>query len=285
MLDIQITDQDLPTLSVVATQALELINDDDVTNKQIEDLIRKDPSLTQRLLTTANSPFYAGRYQIKSIADSITRMGMRQLRNIVLVAATGELFSGDNPVLRTLWNHAIATAIAAHKIAEGVAGVNPEEAFIGGMLHDVGKLVIYRQYPEIYQEVVDEARASGRRCHEVEEEKFQYFTHMSVGGLVVKKWKLDDQIADASRFHHTLEQQLVPTIENLGYAAVISTANIVINNMGIGLLGPETEGADFPKIELAGLYCLECAKLAPEKLDEMAPDIQSSYESQIATLS
>ena len=92
-LDIQITDSDLPVLSPVATQALELLNDPNVTNRKIEEFIRKDPSLTQRVLHMANSPFYAGRSQFQSIADAIVRIGLRQLRMILLTAATGQLFS------------------------------------------------------------------------------------------------------------------------------------------------------------------------------------------------
>ena len=274
MIDIQITDQDLPVLSAVATQALQLINDDRVTNRQIEDLIRQDPSLTQRLLTTANSPFYSGRYEIKSIADSITRMGLRQLRNIVLVAATGELFKGDDPVMTSLWNHSIATAVASHQIAGRVAGANPEEAFIAGMLHDMGKVVVYRQHTEIYSEAIADANAEGRRLHEIETERFEFFTHMSVGGLVIKKWKLADQIADAARFHHELERGAVPILNDQNYPAIVAVASGIINNMNIG-----TTDEEF-KVDVCSFFASEFLKIDEIELESLTEKIAESLEQQ-----
>src|ERR1700686_2642752 len=104
-LDIKITDQDLPVLSAVATQALDLLQDPKVTNRRIEELIRQDPALTERLLRTANSPFYAGHKQSSTISDAIFRLGLRQLRNVIIVAATGELFSDNDPTIQTFWDH------------------------------------------------------------------------------------------------------------------------------------------------------------------------------------
>lgn len=275
MIDIQITDQDLPVLSAVAQQALQLINNDNVTNRQIEDLIRQDPSLTQRLLTTANSPFYSGKYEIKSIADSITRMGLRQLRNIVLVAATGELFQDDDPMFQAFWKHSIATAIASHEIAGRVAGANPEEAFIAGMLHDVGKVVVYRQHPDVYGEAINDAKNERRRLHEIEGERFEFFTHMSVGGLVIKKWKLADQIADAARFHHELEKNSVPILADQNYPAIVAVASGLINNMNIGTT------CDDPEIDVASFFACEFLKIDAIELEKLSEKISGRIEEQV----
>lgn len=247
-LDIQITDQDLPVLSAVATQALELLQDPLVTNNRIEELIRQDVALTERLLRTANSPFYAGRNQSSTIAQAILRLGLRQLRNVIIVAATGELFSDHSPVIQALWEHALATAVAANKLADRLHLSHGEEAFIGGMLHDVGKLIIYRQHPEVYGQTMEESKATGRCLEELEVEKFQYFTHTTVGGLVVRKWRLADAIAEAARFHHTLERTIPDNLQSLKMACLVSVANVLVQN-------PEVAFADADWERVLALEC------------------------------
>jgi putative nucleotidyltransferase with HDIG domain len=230
-LDIQITDKDLPVLSVVATQALELLQDKNVTHRRIEELIRQDLALTERLLRTANSPFYATRNSSTSISQAILRLGLRQLRTTIVIAATGELFNSDDAVIRELWDHALATAIAANQLADLLQMEQAEEAFIGGMLHDVGKLIIYHQHPDTYRQLMEEAKTCGRDLQELEVERFEYFSHMLVGGLVVRKWRLSDSIAEAARFHHALETEIPRHLKTPKLACLISVANRLVHQL------------------------------------------------------
>lgn len=242
-LDIQITDEDLPVLSVVATQALELLRDPEVANRQIDELIRQDPALTQRVLHVANSPFYCGRVPSQSIHAAITRLGLRQLRTVITMAATGELFDVTDPHVRMMWEHSVATAIAATTLVHELNVVDGEEAFIAGMLHDVGKLVIYRQYPESYRETIETALSEGRRLHEVEAEQYRLFTHMSIGGLVVRKWSLPDLLAEAVRFHHEVETEIPPR-DVLGHTrlvCVVALANMLVASLNVDMVQVELE--------------------------------------------
>lgn len=256
-LDICITDQDLPVLSAVATQALELLQDPLVTNRRIEELIRQDPALTERLLRTANSPFYAGRNQSSTISDAILRLGLRQLRNVIIVAATGELFSDNDPMIQSFWDHSIASAMTANLLSELLHSPHHEESFIAGMLHDVGELIIYRQHSELYREMLEEVKATGRPLQELENEKFQYFTHMSVGGLVVRKWRLSDSIAEAARFHHDLESEIPSALQYKTQACIASVADVVIGNLGLGM--PVRSWEEIPTLACAQYLHLSAA--------------------------
>src|SRR5262245_54803321 len=137
--DIQISDKNLPVLSVVATQTIELLNKPNVSNQQLNDLIRQDPALASRVLHLANSPFYGGRFQARKISDAIVRLGHRQLRNVLLTAATGELFDARNPIIRTFWDHSLAVAQVSDRLAVELNLPQVEEAFVAGLLHDIGK--------------------------------------------------------------------------------------------------------------------------------------------------
>lgn len=274
-LDIQITDQDLPVLSAVATQSLDLLNDPMVTNRRLEELIRQDPSLTERVLRTANSPFYGARRPSNSISEAIFRVGLRQIHTILIVAATGELFSAKDPVIQTLWKHATVTALTCNFLAERLKVAHREEAFISGMLHDVGQMVIYRQHPVIYGQMMEESQRTQRQILELENERFQYFNHMTVGGLVIRKWGLSDCIAECARFHHELEREVPANLDLsiVPLASIVSLAENLVSNLGYGV----------PAYTLDEIPSLACARhlwITREKVDALCANLSELIEQQ-----
>jgi len=262
-LEIQITDNDLPVLSAVATQALELIQNENVTNAQVEQLIRQDPALTERVLHTANSPFYGGRQQSTTITNAVFRLGLRQLRNVVAVAAAGELFDARDATIQALWNHLLAVALTAHTLAERIHFGNIEEVFIAGMMHDVGKLVIYRQHPLIYRAMIEEVQTSGRLIQDLENERFRYFNHMSVGGLVLRKWRLADAIAEAARFHHDVETTIPKGLKFKDLDSIVALANVLVNQPGFMDLESDWDS-------LGELACARQIQVTPAQLREIS---------------
>lgn len=224
-LDIKIADQDLPVLSVVASQALQLLTNPKVTNQKIVDLICQDPSLTARVLRVANSPFYSGRIPAFTISDSIFRLGIRNLTNVIVIAATGEFFSESDPVIQYLWDHATLIAMTTSFLTKELAFKDVEEGFIAGLLHDIGKLMILRQHPQVYRPMLEQAISSKKPIQIMEDENFAYFTHMSVGGMVIRKWKLHDSIAEAARFHHDLDVKFPVCITHKRIVSLVSLSN------------------------------------------------------------
>lgn len=271
LLDIVISDQDLPVLSTVATQAIELMQNPNVANKKIDELIRQDLALTERVMRTANSPFYGGRLQTTTISDAIFRLGLRQLRNVLVLAATGELFSDADPVIQSLWEHGLASAQAAQILADACEIAHHEEAFIAGMLHDVGQLIIYRQHPEAYGGLLAEARESGRPLQDLETEHLQYFTHMSVGGLVVRKWCLADSVAEAARFHHDVQREVPQPLVCKGLVCAVSLADRLLDHL-------RQEGGEVDWETLASLASVQFLKLSRQRLEPLLPRIAAGLE-------
>ncbi len=224
-LNIEIDEQDLPLISAVASQALDLIQDPEASNQKIEDLICKDPALAARVLRTANSPFYCGRTGVSSISNAIFRLGMKNLRNVIVVAATGEFFNDDDPSVQHLWQHSIATAMASSYLADALSFSQQSEVFIAGLLHDVGKMIILRQYPDVYGPMIRQSLADGTPMHELEDEHFNFFNHMMVGGLVIHKWKLHEGVSEAARFHHDIEDELPLIVNHEHLLCIVTLAN------------------------------------------------------------
>lgn len=274
---IEITEEDLPVLSAVANKALVLIQDNSATNGQIETLIRQDPALTQRVLHVANSPFYAGRVESRTIAAAIARLGLRQLRNVIVVAATGELFTSSDRLAQALWEHAVASGIAGQILSQELKLEGTEESFIAAMLHDVGKPVILRQIPQVYEQMIARWLEAGERMQAAEESTFKYFNHSTVGGLTIRKWRLSDNIAEAVRFHHDLETGM-PKLNNPALTSIVSLASVFANNLGHGHpVGP------WP--EVAKMGSAQQLRLSGERLEALAEKVKVALEAQWPTIS
>ena len=274
-LDIRVSDADLPILSAVATRVLALLGQGDPNIKELEALVRLDPGLTSRILRLANSPLYGGMVEFKSIEQAMVRLGVSALKQTVLIAATGEVFDGEDDFARSLWDHSIATAVTSQTIAEQVGGVSTEEAFVAGMLHDIGKLIIYGQAENEYAELEVEARTEGRRFFECEQENIQYCTHETIGSLVGRKWCLAPDMLEVMRFHHVVERDESIAERSSRIVLVVSAANILANQLGMGAEAPELMNV----LESIPAAQLGLNEEMIENLTETLPEIVSSQKS------
>jgi HD-like signal output (HDOD) protein len=137
----------LPTLPDVAMKVLEMSERPDVSMRSIGDIVERDPVIATRLLKLVNSPFYGIRREVTSIHQALLILGLSSLRNLVLSSSMTDLFNSAGSVgsfdRRELWRHSIATAIAARSLAAKTRLADSDVAFTAGLIHDVGKIVIY----------------------------------------------------------------------------------------------------------------------------------------------
>lgn len=274
-MDIRVSDADLPILSAVATRVLALLGEGDPDIKDMERLVRLDPGLTSRILRLANSPIYGGKVEFKSIEQAMVRLGISALKQTVLIAATGEVFDGKDVFARNLWDHSIATAVASQTIAERIDNVLPEEAFVAGMLHDIGKLIIYGQAQKEYAALETEAREQGRRFFEFERENIQYCTHETIGSLVGRKWHLSSDMLEVMRFHHVVEEDESIAQRASPIVIVVSAANLFTNQLGMGTEQPELINV----LESIPARQLGLDEQAIEELTETLPEIIADQKS------
>ena len=197
---------------------------------------------------------------------------MMQLRNAILVAATGDVLDHTDPYARAFWVHALAVGVASQWLSDRLGVGQPDECFISGMLHDIGKVVISRQAPEEYSRLIDEAALEGIRFYKHEKARLNFFTHETIGALVARKWELDTNVIETIRFHHEIEENGRVQAQECPIIALVSAANLMANRVGMGAeVRSSVDIEGFEAGEVIGLnpeLIEECCEKLPELLED-----------------
>ena len=217
----------LPTMPEVVMQITQMISDPTIGVREIGAVVAADPGLTAKVLKIANSAFYGLSEPVLSAEDAAGVIGVQALRNIALQASIMKSFEKfanmEDFDLAELWSHAQLTAQLSQKLAEQVRlpeGVQAEDFYTCGLLHDVGKVLLLDALGDEYLDVIREARSSGRTLHACEEAAFG-FTHVDVGALLASRWELPQDIVAAIQYHHGPREELL----NNSNVAIVSLAD------------------------------------------------------------
>lgn len=270
--DIRIKDEDLPVLSTIATRILGVVESSDTSTKDLEKLIRLDPALTLRILRLANSPVYGGRVKTASVDQAIVRLGLKELKRATVIAATGEVFQDTDPYVKIFWRHAVAVALISHRLSKDLGVGEPEECFVAGLVHDVGKVIIYRQAADLYGGLVDEAALNGSRFYKHERRKMNYCSHETIGALVGRKWDLTPETVEIIRFHHDIEDKPEMSDQASPTVALISISNLLANRLGFGTESPRAieliESIPARALDMNATVLEELLKTLPALIEE-----------------
>jgi HD-like signal output (HDOD) protein len=199
------TIEDLPTLPVVVQKILETCNDPLSTVGDLEKIFLTDQALTTKILRLVNSAYFALPQKVSSVSRAITFLGFNAVKSLALSLTLTNIFheiEGTGELdYEKFWTHSLGTAIAAKQIAKTIMYPSPEEGFIAGMLHDVGKLVQVKFFPDQYAGTIRTASTTGRPFWTVEKESHD-FTHNFVGAVLLEHWNFPRLIQFAVRYHH-----------------------------------------------------------------------------------
>ncbi|MBF0102188.1 MAG: HDOD domain-containing protein [Desulfobacterales bacterium] len=205
--------KNLKTLPHIGLQLTALLSDDNTTIHQIEELIRLDPTLILRLLRLVNSPYYGLREKVTSISQAIVFIGMKNLRNMVVVEALRDIYknSVENQIFsRTkLWMHCAVVSISSQMISERVFNKKGEDAFLCGILHDIGMIVEDQIVPNMFIKVCESYNPKLMNIIDVEKEIIGT-DHAAVGNILAIDWKLPVVVQDGIKNHHKVTQSLNP---------------------------------------------------------------------------
>ncbi len=191
---------ELPVLPEVASRVISLTMDENCEMMQLSSLIQRDPSLTSHVLRLSNSALYAPPTPIVSLQQALNRLGMKKIREIaLLISCENRVFrvDGFDLTVRALFKHSIGTATYAQEIAR-LRRWNVEEAFLCGLLADVGRPVVLQALVDIKKDLDIEAP---RESLEAASAEF----HCEVGSQLVKSWKLPARLSETLLFHHDPE--------------------------------------------------------------------------------
>lgn len=182
------------SLPDVVIRVNELIDSAEATNSELERVISSDPALTAKLLKFANSSYFGFSGKVENISKAIAIIGHKELRNIVIATSVTSAFKGISTELvdmDTFWNHSITCGVTARLLSSSVAG--RERFFIAGLLHAVGRLVLFNQYPKESVEVLSYMH-KGEDAVAAAERKIFGFTQAQLGAELLRQWKLPPNI-------------------------------------------------------------------------------------------
>lgn len=225
----------ISSLPLVYTRVQEAVNDPHSSNRDLANIISEDPGLAARLLRMSNSPFFGFASKIDTINRAVTVIGTKQLCDLVLATSVMRLFHGVSPELvcmESFWRHSVACGVAARILATYRREPNVERFFVAGLLHDIGRLIIFMQIPEIALKVLQEAHSRAALLYEVESEMLG-FDHAAVGGALLTQWWLPEHTVEAVAHHHRPSDSPNEHID----AALVHIADLIVNAMCIGTSG------------------------------------------------
>lgn len=199
----------LPSLSSV-NQALQgLLLTEQRYTAQIAEIIRRDPSLTSRLLRLVNSVYYGLSTPVNSIEEAVFYLGVRQIRQLAMVTPVIEDFQRltgncDFP-WREFWQHCIGTAILTREVSASVHAPSDDSDYVAGLVHDVGKIVMAWTFPEHFTEVHRQAKLGLQDLTRIEREVLG-LDHAELGALYLERHRLPELMIATARYHHRPEE-------------------------------------------------------------------------------
>ena len=223
----------LPVLPTAVTRLLAITQNDEVSFREITRVVESDPTLMARTLRLANSPLYSTARQIKTVQQAMVLLGTETIVNLALgvsVVSIQERLYEPLPIdAEAFGRHSVAVALATRKLARHFKLPNPSEAFVVGLLHDIGKLVLLMHFGEAYARLMVRAQQGEKALNELEQEVYD-LDHALVGYALCRHWNLPCSIAEAVATHHaaTLPRSL---------GDLVSKANDLVKTIQIGNSG------------------------------------------------
>ncbi|QDT43165.1 hypothetical protein Pan241w_32640 [Gimesia alba] len=231
----------VPTLPEVAQELSRLAGDPTASAQDMAHVAEADSGLAAQILRVVNSSFFGFSRQISTIPQAIVVLGTHGVRNIAL----GLTVSTLRPKIEThsqyfdvddFWRHSLSVAIGARQLARELVICDPEEAFLAGLLHDIGKLILIESSTEQYQELITAAHSTNQPLHTLEENQLG-FNHTDVGFALCERWKIPESVSHTVQNHHRWNCETPIATEQNQLLFLVNTANNLAKVSGIGFSG------------------------------------------------
>jgi len=197
--------QDIPTLPTILTKLNGIMLDPKTTAEDMGNLIGSDPSVAAKILKVVNSSFYGFPSRITTISHAIVILGFNTVKSIVLSISVFSAFETKGDIqglnLETFWEHSVSVGACTEIVAKHSSFSAPEEFFICGLLHDIGKIILLKNLKEEYLQILKRVADEEIPLRQAEQEVLG-FTHAEVGAYLLEEWKLSKTFVAAIRHHH-----------------------------------------------------------------------------------
>jgi HD-like signal output (HDOD) protein/signal transduction histidine kinase len=269
--------KNLPTLPHIILQLIEVCNQVTCTSKEIAEVIDKDLSLTAKVLRMVNSAHYGLPRKVTKIEQAISLLGTDAVKNVAISTAVYHVFdeAKDGPIfkMKVFWWHSLMCATVARLIAKKIMYASPDEAFLSGLLHDIGKLVLWVNFRKEYESIL---RSSQIHPDYILAEEMQFgATHCQVGAWLINQWHLQSFMGDAVLYHHASVDNI---LHSLPLVKIIYVANSLYQE------GQEGENIQFEIAkEVFGFNRTEVEEIK-QKAEEDVNEVAQSLDIEIGPL-
>jgi HD-like signal output (HDOD) protein len=229
--------RDLPVMPEVAAKVVNLTEGRlEISFKELETIIKVDPGLTAKILKIANSALYARQREIKNLQTAITLLGFKNIKSLVLLVTASSFFPRmrKSGFYASYWRHCILSAFLSRTLAVRCARNDvAEEAFIAGLLHDIGQAVLFNASSEQYAQAMEAEKLGALTLETIEEQMFGA-NHREIGGALLKKWNFPQLFADVALEHESLNI----TSPHKGVVILVSVACLLSERIDGGNKNP-----------------------------------------------
>jgi len=193
---------DLPPFPQVALRAMQILSDDDSDSRRVVEVISADAAFSAELLRSANSPLYGLAMEVRTLNHAIMVVGRERLRSLTMTVALKSFLKAPfrSTLFQDSWRHSIATALLASGLAD-ICRLKREEAYIAGLLHDVGRAALLITHQKEYAAMARDENRSAAESLAMERRKFR-IDHCQIGKILIQDWKLPSDIAVSAAHHH-----------------------------------------------------------------------------------
>jgi putative nucleotidyltransferase with HDIG domain len=274
---------DLPTIPIVATKVLELLDKPDVELDEVADMILTDQVLAARVIKIVNSPLYRSSTEIKSVKRALVFLGFRHIRELALTCSFIEAFQGKDGAfdVMTFWEHSFGVGIVAKIIAQRARYMDTEKAYLAGIIHDIGEVFLSYYYKDDFLRILKEIKGEPYKLVDAEE-RFLGTNHTFIGHAIAQKWNFPAEYCEVISLHHTPEAAVIdPTL-----VAIINLSDLFCSVRQLDYGGREWVSfnlAEEKAWDILKQFAPHIAKLDVERfcyeLDDRVPEVQDLVKS------
>lgn len=229
---------DIPSLPQFVIDTLKKLDDPKSSAQDVADKLSRDEGLVLRILRLANSAYYGLPRRITGVSEAISLVGFKTVKSIVLAASVYKFmdgsFTGYALDRGELWKHSLSVAFASRYLAKKIKGLDDEEAYVAGMVHDIGKIVL-NDYVRFGYGIIAKLVEDDQVPFMDAERQVLGFDHAQVGGLIMEQWNLPETYMLAARYHHSPWELPEESKAHQVFVDVIHVANILCLMLGVGL--------------------------------------------------
>lgn len=254
----------IPTLPMIAMEVTRLVRDPHASVAEVSKMISDDQALTATILRIVNSAFYGFPNEITSVHHAIVILGFNKVRSVVVSATIIPPLNPPDPGgfdVSELWRHSMTTAICSEVLAKHLKPSAADEAFVAGLLHDIGKVIVAGFFQDEFRQILGLCRKRGCVIAEAEEELLGVH-HGLFGRWLAERWGFPERLVDAIHFHHAP----MGSRRHSDLTSIVHVADILARTIGVG-----SGGDDFIPIVREDAW--EHLRLSAEVLEPIVPDV------------